>query len=181
MKLLLLALIIIIAVGLYSESTIGQFIKVRDSGAIEYNFAHAIMSADSVAYTPTVAKDVYTKLVPGSACHEADYITCQGDTLTILTGFDGDYRIDISIRLSGANVNDAWRIKIYKNSLPQPTSVGRFVFRTTSAGEPDTRYFFWYLDDLVAGDDISFYITNLTASRNPTITDFKVYAEQKPE
>jgi len=181
MKRLLLLLFILLTVGLYSESTIGQFIKVNDYGAIAYKFAHAVFSADSVSYTPTITEDVYTKLVPGSTTHESDHITAQGDTLTIETGFDGDYLVFISVRASGANQNDVWRIKIYKNSAALPSSVGRFTFRTTSAGFADTRFFFWYLDDLVAGDDISFYITNLTGSRDPTISDFKVYAEQKPE
>jgi len=154
---------------------------VKDNGSVKYSYAHAVISADDVTYTPTVTKDVYTKLVPSSTCRHYHNITCQGDTLTIADTFDGDYDFNISVRLSGANQNDAWQIKIYKNAEAMGSSVGRFVFRTTAAGQADTRYFFWYLEDLVGGDDISFYITNLTATRNPTIVDFKVYVEQKPE
>jgi len=141
--------------------------------AVEVN-AHFVGSADSISYTPTVAKDVFTKLVPVMVSHEADYITFGGDTLTIQAGHIGDYTIQISVRMSGSNANDIWQIKVYKNAVKMPTSIGQFIFRTTSAGLADTKSYFWYLQDLAEGDDISFYVTNLSASRNPTFDDFKI-------
>ena len=156
-------------------------VEITADGDLEYAFAHFVGSADSVSYTPTITQNVYTKLIPSMVSHEADHITFAADSLTINSGYDGDYFILISVRLSGANANDAWRIKVYKNASSFPSSVGQFIFRTTTGGYTDTKFYMWYLPDLVAGDDVSFYITNLSASRNPTIQDMKIYMEKKPE
>ena len=156
-------------------------VAITSTGDIEYGYSHFVGSADSVSYTPTVSQNVYTKIKPGMVEHEADHITFAADTLTINSGYDGDYLVFISIRLAGANANDFWRIKIYKNKLAFPVSVGQFIFKTTAGGVSDTKSYVWYLKDLVAGDDISFYVTNLSASRNPTIEDMKIFMDKKPE
>lgn len=153
--------------------------KLSSTGVMTYNFIHFVGSADSISYTPTITKDVYKKLVPGMVAREADGITYAADSLTIQTA--GDYFINICVRFSGTNANDVWRIKVYKNHAPLPASVGRFVIRTTTSAEADTRSFFWYLLGLAPNDVISFWITNQSATRNPTFTDFKVYMEKKPE
>ena len=145
-------------------------------------FAHFVGSADSLTYTPDLGgASTFIKLTPGMIAHETDYITYAADSITIDAGYDGDYLIDISIRLSGANVNDVWQIKVYKNGLAMLSDVGRFIFRTTASGQADTRSFFWYLIDLVEGDDISFYIANLTADRDPTIMDMKIFISRMAE
>jgi hypothetical protein len=154
-------------------------VKISSTGVFQYNFVHGVYSADSVSYTPSITKDLYTKLTPSMSSHESDGITFAGDTLTILTA--GDYFINISVVFSGTNANDIWRIKIYKNNIPLPSSAGRFVIRTTGAGTVDNRSYFWYLIGLSVNDNISFRITNQTASRNPTFTDMKIYIEKKPE
>jgi hypothetical protein len=148
------------------------------NGLLEYELIHAVGSADSISYTPVVSRWKYKKLTPTLVWHEADGLTCS-DSIKVLT--PGDYRIDISVSLSGTNANDFWRIKVFKNNVSFPTSIGRFRFRTVSSGVSDTRSYFWYLEGLKVNDYISFRITNETASRNPTITDMKVYIEKKPE
>lgn len=148
------------------------------AGNLKYSFVHAVGSADGISYTPSVTQNVYTKLVPSIVWREQDGITCK-DSVQITVA--GDYRVDISIALSGANVNDFWRLKIYKNGVAYSPELGRFRWRTVSSGVTDTRSYFWYLMGLTANDWISFRLTNETASRNPTITDFKVFIEQKPE
>ena len=143
--------------------------------------AHWVGSADSISYTPTIAKDVYTKLTPGMVEHEGDDITYAADTLTVEAGHVGDFEIQISVRFTAANANDAWQIKVYKNHLAMDSSVGRFIIRSAGSGLPDTRSYFWYLQDLAIGDDISFHMTNLSASRDPTFLDFKIYMKEMLE
>jgi len=178
-------LLLLIPLSLFGQSTVGEYIyidavgNVDIEGQVTYDFAHIVASADSIAYTPTITQNEYLLLAPGMTAHEADNVTLSGDTLTVSVA--GDYFINISVRFSGANQNDVWRIKVYINGSPTPSSVGRFVIRTTSAGEPDVRSFFWYLQDLAVDDEITFTMTNYTASRNPTFTDFKIYMEKKPE
>lgn len=155
-------------------------VKIDATGDLKYGFAHAVGSADSQSVALTVSQNVYKKIeVTGMTWHEVDKITAAADSVTILSA--GDYKFDMSIRLSGTNANDEWRIKLFKNNVAFPTSVGRFVFRTVTNSQADTRSFFWYLKDLAINDVISWKITNLSASRNPTITDIKVYCEKKPE
>ena len=152
--------------------------SVTIAGNLKYGFVHAVGSVDATSYTPSVSQNVYTKLVPTIVWREQDGLTCL-DSVKILSA--GDYRIDIGLSLSGANANDFWRLKIYKNGAAFSPELGRFRWRNLAGGITDTRSFFWYVKDLAVNDWVSFRITNETASRNPTITDFKVYIEQKPE
>ena len=152
---------------------------VTITGDLVYDFTHWVGSADVITYTPSITQNLYTKLTPAMVEHENDGMTYAADSLTIISA--GDYTIQISVRFSGANANDAWQIKVYKNGAAMGSSVGRFIIRTNTAGQPDTRSYFWYLTDLAADDDISFRMTNLTASRDPTFLDFKIYMEKKPE
>lgn len=154
--------------------------SISSTGVLKYNFIHAVGSADSISYTPVVAQNVFKKIATGAMTwRESDGLTALADSIKILTA--GDYMVEMSITLSGTNANDFWRIKLFKNNVALPTSVGRFVFRTVSNGITDTRSYFWYLIGLQLNDVLSWRITNQTASRNPTITDIKIYMEMKPE
>jgi hypothetical protein len=170
------------ASGIATQYDLGGITNLRGDltivGNLKYGFIHAVGSVDATSYTPSVSQNVYTKLVPTIVWREQDGLTCR-DSIQILTA--GDYRVDVSIALSGNNANDFWRLKVYKNGVAFSPELGRFRWRNTSSGVTDTRSYFWYLTGLAANDWISFRITNETASRNPTITDMKVYIEQKPE
>ena len=158
---------------------------ISTSKDFEYGFIHGVGSADSVVgYTPNVTQWVYTKINTSSAengmsWHEADGITCAGDSITILKS--GHYVIHFSITLSGTNQNDYWRIKAYKNGGGFPHPLGRFRWKSNGSGVTDTKTFFWYTDDTAVGDIITFAVTNETASRNPTIVDMKIYISKIPE
>jgi hypothetical protein len=152
--------------------------NVTIAGNLKYGFIHAVGSVDATSYTPSVSQNVYTKLVPSIVWRETDGLTCL-DSVKILAA--GDYRIDVSIALSGTNVNDFWRLKIYHNGAAYSPQLGRFRWRSVASNVTDTRSFFWYVEGLAVNDWLSFRLTNETASRNPTITDMKVYIEQKPE
>ena len=148
-------------------------------GDLIYEFIHAYGGVAGADVTPDMTQNVYLKLNPGSTWLEIDGMSCTGDSITILT--DGDYYIDISLAISGANQNDFWRVKPYVNSVAYASEVSAFRWRVTTAGVSDTRDYFWYLRDLDADDVISFWITNETGSRDPTISQFKIYIEKKPE
>ena len=171
-----------LAKGIASQYDLGGITNLRGdltiAGNLKYGFVHAVGSVDATSYTPSVSQNVYTKLVPTIVWRENDGLTCL-DSVKILTA--GDYRLDIALSLSGANANDFWRLKVYKNGAAFSPELGRFRWRNLAGGVTDTRSYFWYLIGLAANDWISFRITNETASRNPTITDFKVYLEIKPE
>lgn len=149
------------------------------NGDLKYLFRHAIGNVESATYTPTVAQNAYTKISTGAVVwSEADGITAVADSMTIVRA--GDYFINYSVTLSGSNAGDFWQIKIFKNNIAVD-NVGRFRFKTVTNSTTDTRAFFWYLSNLTVGDRLSFYITNETGTRNPTITDMKIYIEKKPE
>lgn len=152
--------------------------NVNVKGDFKYEFQHAVGSADAITYTPTVTQNVYTKLLPNITWHDADGIVATTDSVKIYS--TGDHSVMMSITLSGTNVNDYWRVGIKRNGV-LITTAGRFRFRTVTSGVTDTRSYFWYLPHLTANDWLSFWITNETGSRNPTITDFKIEIDKKPE
>ena len=149
------------------------------AGILKYEFPHAVASFDAGSYTPSITKDVYTKMVPGMTVREVDEITMAADSVIITHA--GDYRIDISVALSGTNANDFWRVKVYHNNVAYSPELGRFRWRTVAGGVTDTRSYFWYVMDLAVNDRICWKITNETASRNPTITDMKIFISMLPE
>lgn len=152
--------------------------KVVIPGEVAYNLINFTGSADGVSYTPTIAQNVYTKLTPGMVAHVNNGITFADDSLTIQSA--GDYLIYITVAFTAASTTDLWRIEVYKNGAVIP-NIGRFITRSYASSDPDALSSFWYLNGLAVDDDISFRMTNLSASRNPTIVDFKIYVEKKPK
>jgi len=152
--------------------------KVVIPGEVTYNLINFMGSADGVSYTPTITQNVYTKITPGMTAHVINGITFADDSLTIQSA--GDYLIYISVAFTAASSSDLWRIEVYKNGAAI-SNIGRFITRSYASSNPDAISHFWYLPGLAVDDDISFRMTNLSASRNPTIVDFKVYMEKKPK
>jgi hypothetical protein len=158
----------------------GKLLALSSTGGVySYHLAHAAAYREAITYTPAVTQNVYTKITPTFTISEADSITIAGDTITIKTGYDGDYKLDFSLTMSGANGDD-FRVKLYKNNATTGVNGSNHV-TTTGATNYVSLSYFWYLTDLVAGDDLSFRITNTTDSDDPTITDIKFYIEKKPE
>ena len=148
-------------------------------GELEYEFKHLVASADSVSVTTTIGTQfAYFKMLPGMTEHDNLGFVLAGDTVTVLN--TGDYIIHFAITASGANLNDRFRIKLYTNAQPHGTEIGRMSWKVTSAGQQDTKAYFWYMD-LTANDVLSFRVTNLTAARDLTITDMKIMITRAPE
>jgi hypothetical protein len=171
----------------FASLTIGATYTINSdlniAGDLTYQFRHSVGSADSIVpvYEPAVTRYVYTKINTGAfVSHEDDLITTAGDSIKILKA--GDYYIAFNITLAGgSNSDEQLRVKIYSDNIPQPLTVGRFVFYTTSTTKFDNFGYFWYLKDVAADTWLSFRITNFTNSNDPKISDYKVCIEKKPE
>ncbi len=80
-------------------------------------------------------------------------VTIDGDSITIVT--DGDYVIDWSTSFNGS-ASDVFQICIYKNGVQSSIHMSR----KTSNADTGNMSLPYYMNNLVAGDDISFYIRN---------------------
>ena len=88
-------------------------------------------------------------------------LSFDGDSVTIQ--FPGDYLIIISFSFSGS-ANDSWEFAIFKNGAKTTVTIDR----TTSQVDVGNVSVPVYLDDLVAGDDLTFKIRNVASNDDPT-------------
>jgi len=152
---------------------------IQMSGDLKYDFTHAIGSADSIAWATGSTQNVFYKINTGSfVWHEADDITGAGDSAIIQKA--GDYKVSIWLGVTTTNANDMLQVKIFTNGVKSGTSLGRFFCPSMGTGIYPTRNFMWY-KTFAAGDKISIRISNTSAARAMTISDFKLYIEKVPE
>lgn len=104
---------------------------------------------------------------------ESANITEAGDTITIVT--PGDYLITFSFEVENGSVGDRYRIGVFKNNV-KVFSVGQ---KFPSASDSKIITSFYYLNDLVAGDDISLRVTNTVDSDDPTFVTGAVYLRKE--
>lgn len=160
--------------GMFNSATVAkQYLRVN--GDFTYEYRHAAAYGEGLSYAPNLTQNVYTKLVPSLTTIEADGITVAGDSITIVT--PGDYYIQMSCSFHGT-ANDDFAIKLYKNGA---TTASRARVSADGANNDVSVSYFWYVKDLVAGDDYCFRMTNLDSNTDPTITDFKYYIRKEPE
>lgn len=153
---------------------------ITTTGLLTYKFCHAVGSADSINYTPTVTQNLYTKINTGSfVIHDTLGITIRGDSLKVQ--YAGDYKVTCWMSATTSNANDKLRVRLYSNNIPNTTSIGRWIINSNGTGNGQSENFMWYKKSVTANTWFSVRITNLTASRNPNITDFKIYIEKVPE
>lgn len=147
------------------------------TGDLKYRYTHEIGSGDSINTTYTLTRNVYQKMTSLSLTpHDTDGIKIQGDSIQIWK-HEGDYWMTPVVAGNGANANDRIQIKVFINNVASATSLGRYII----AGNGLPQDYHYYLKDIPKGAWISFHITNLTASRNFTLTDFKVLISKAPE
>ena len=153
---------------------------VKIKGDLTYNFIHGVGSADStVTYSVTGTRNVYYKIIPTFTMRESDGLTLVADSVVISTA--GDYTFWAWIAATTSNTNDQLRIKIYDNNTPSPTSLGRFIILSNGNDVYETKGYMWYKVALAANHNISFRISNTSASRAITIADFKIFVQKEPE
>lgn len=142
------------------------------TGDLTYALRHGEMVIEGATYTPNLTQNVWFKMVPGMTVTEQDNITLAADSITITTA--GSYLVTFTITFSAANGDD-FMVGIAKNG-----TVVRNVRRTTTGA---TNYqgamVQKYMDNLVVGDDISFYIMNITDNDDPTIISTYVYVRKE--
>jgi len=132
---------------------------------------------DGSGVTPNVTgAGVYVKVTPGWTEEEKYRITQVGDSITINSGANGDYLTIIHFVITNA-VTDDFTLQIRKNNVAVHTT----RFTGQGAGEYATIGTNHYFDDLVAGDDISIYITNTVDADDPVMTYMSWYIQRVHE
>lgn len=145
--------------------------KITVSGDFTHALRHVDGSQESV-YTPAVTQNVYTKITPTFTSVEASFMTFAGDTVTAIT--PGHYFIIWDFTLTGGNGDD-FTFQIRKNNVP----VKQKRQSTAGAGNYASFSTSYYLGGLVAGDDISFYVTNTASSGDPTMSYQNFYIRKE--
>jgi hypothetical protein len=125
------------------------------NGDLTYLVRHAHLYFNDSTETISLTQNVYSHLTNETktlfTVDETSNVTCQGDTITIITA--GDYLLTFDFNGDGNGANDIYKFKLYKNNVAVPGS-------TVSKGVTSSVGWNWYLEDLVAGDDLKIMITN---------------------
>ena len=153
---------------------------VRIQGDLSYELIHAVSFLEDITYDLTLTtKDRYYKITPtfpktGSNV-EIDGITFAGDSLTIVT--PGDYYISFGFSMVSGTNNEEYKWAVFKNNVKQYGQK-----RTWTTGNVAGGNIIMYLTSLVAGDDISFRMTNLSNNTDVArLSNLNFYIEKKPE
>lgn len=156
------------------------FIDPSDSSAVftlatitvlDYDPPHGAMSFGDSAAVIALTQNNWNKITNAGSdlftVQDADDITIAGDSITI--EIDGDYIINWSLSFSGSTL-DVYEIAIYKNAAKETVSMSRSTSQTDvgNMGLPV------YIENLVAGDDLSFYIRNTGDNDDPTLVSSSV-------
>jgi len=140
---------------------------------LSYELRHAYMDFQDSSEVVNVSQNVYSYITNDNktlfTTIEASNITESGDTLTIIT--PGDYIIMFSFEVENSSVGDRYRIGIFKNNI-KVFSIGQ---KFPSASDTKIISGFYYFENLVAGDDISFRVTNTVDNDDPTFVTGTVY------
>lgn len=137
---------------------------------------HASFEFDSI-YTPAVTEDVYTKITPTFVQEELYRMTFAGDSLTIDSGGDGDYRIFVFFALYDNAGTEDYVFQIRVNDVAVHT------FGATGAGAATyvSVATMHYEEAMEAGDDISLYVTNTANNNDPNMAYIEWYVERTHE
>jgi hypothetical protein len=158
-----------------STGTTNTATGVTNAAAIAVNAAdidtleappHGELSFSDSASVIDVSQGVFSKITNGNndlfSTTDAADVTIAGDTLTII--YPGDYIITASISFSGS-VGDTWEFALFENGvLASPK-----MERSTSQTDIGNVSLPFYVEGLVAGDDLSLRITNTASSDDPTM------------
>lgn len=138
---------------------------------LDYSPPHGSLAfADSAAVIP-LTQNVWGKVTNGNndlyTVIDADGITSAGDSITVIT--PGDYVIWISLSFMGGP-SDQYHAAVYKNAV-----ITSFEsHRKTSNNDTGNMSINGYLEDLAAGDDISYYIRNTGDNDDPTLVSSQI-------
>ena len=161
--------------SLRSVDSLNAFIDVTDSSGIfttvqtvvlDYDPPHGAMSFADSAAVVALSQNVWAKITNVAndlfTVQDADDITIAGDSMTV--GVDGDYIINWSLSFSGGP-SDVFQIAVYKNAVIESVKMSR----KTSNADTGNMGLPAYVENLVAGDDLSFYIRNTGDNDDATV------------
>jgi hypothetical protein len=154
--------------NLVTVDSTGTMIVTND---VSYSLRHAFVQYTS-DYTPAVTQNVYTKITPTFTTLEASNITVAGDSLTIVTA--GDYYAVFHATVRGSNGDD-FTVQLRVNNV----SVKTVRVTTTGTSNYQPVPLQYYIKNLVAGDDIAFWVTNTANNNDPTFSDISVYIRKE--
>ena len=157
-----------------ADST-GNFTTINVDSAVivvlNYSPSHGSMAfADSAAVIP-LSQNVWSKVTNGNndlfTIINGDDLTVDGDTITVT--ISGDYIVWWDLSFMGGP-SDQYHAAVYKNATITPFE----MHRKTSNNDTGNMGLNGYLDNLAAGDDISFYIRNTGDNDDPTLVSSQI-------
>jgi hypothetical protein len=154
---------------------------VTIGGDLAYEMVHFFAHKEDTTVTPNCAgASVYVKILPnwrtGWGLDENDGFTFAGDTITIIT--PGDYFMIYSFTVQGS-VGDDFKVAVFKNAV-KIYGVKRTTTGSTNFGGGTLPFYFI---NLIAGDDLSIKVANLTGAgtNDPTFTNLNWFIYKIPE
>jgi hypothetical protein len=138
---------------------------------LDYEPPHGALAFSDSTATIDLTQNVWQKITNGNndlyTVVDADGVTMQGDSITIVT--PGDYMAWVSLSFNG-NVQDVYHCAIYKNGVVTPFE----MHRKTANNDTGNMSLSALLDDLAIGDDISLWIRNTGNANDPTFISSQI-------
>ena len=135
-----------------------------------------IFLTDISGVTTTVDQNIYAKVRPAWTAEEVYRIASVGDSITIASLAGGDYISHLNFVISNATTDD-FVLQFRINNV----AVDSIKFTGQGATEFAVINITYYFVDLVAGDDISLYITNTANGNDPVFTRMRWYMKREHE
>ena len=127
---------------------------------------HGFMSFQDSAFVIDITQSAFSKITNAGndlfTVDDADGVTIAGDSLTIIT--PGTYIVMAGLSFSGTN-GDVFEFAVFKNAVIASPKMERSTSATDIGAVPLP----FYLESLVAGDDLSLRITNTASSDDATV------------
>jgi len=149
-------------------------------GDVEYDLPVIFMNKNDTTVTPNcTGTNVYSKILPkyriGFDLLLNNDFTFAGDSITIIV--PGDYISIFNYTMNGSNGDD-FSVGVFKNGVRVYHTKTTTFGATNFAGSALTYYFI----GLVAGDDISLRVANMTTPGNndPTFTNINWMMKKEP-
>jgi len=137
-------------------------------GGFSYTLTHTFLKTTS-DYTPDTEVQTFLKMTPSFTTVHTTNMTVVGDTVTIDAGQSGCYYMVLNFTIQGSNGDD-YTIAAAKNGVITDSVRQTTIGATNYQGVALQATF----ANAVAGDDISFYVKNLSNSNNPTFREISV-------
>lgn len=139
--------------------------------SLDYDPPHGAMNFSDSATVIALTQDTWVKLTgPGGdlfIVRDQDDITIAGDSITIEV--DGDYMLWVGVSFNGTQ-NAIFHIAVYKNGAVTDWE----MHRKTAANDTGNMGMPTYIQNLVAGDDLSLWIENTGNDGDATMVSGQV-------